>query len=284
MNSCSIENFIITKITNESLKEMLYEFFKNKDLLDNDISSITDNTKEALAKEALRVKLFNEQYEVIMQDLSKADLLPKEDIMWKVLEGIIGLSIPSWMRELNPIKTIKGSRRYIFFLVGTEEKGVVSLKDILPLIHTDSNKFCCLILKRGKYYVLVGNPIRNINSFDNSTYLYNFRNVDSCKNSSHLYNWIDYYKENSWESIESVFCEDDEDESYYNDLDQEDIYCFSNLDKDGSISLQDYMKLTNVEQRKIDRLITVQESNNNFNYIFGLGYDSDNRLVLIIVE
>ena len=168
-------------------------------------------------------------------------------------------------------------------MVGTEEKGVVLLKDILPLIHTDSNKFCCLILKKGKYYVLVGNPIRNINSFDNSTYLYNFRNVDSCKNSSHLYNWIDYYKENSWESIESVFCEDDEDESYYNDLDQEDIYCFSNLDKDGSISLQDYMKLTNVEQRKIDRLITVQESNNNFNYIFGLGYDN-NRLVLIIVE
>ena len=68
---------------------MLSEFFKNKDLLDNDISSITDNTKEALAKEALRVKLFNEQYEVIMQYLSKADLLPKEDIMWKVLEGFI---------------------------------------------------------------------------------------------------------------------------------------------------------------------------------------------------
>lgn len=284
MNSCSIENFISTKVTNNNLKELLSEFFKEHNLLSKDIFSITDDIKRDLSKEVMKCKLFDEQYSDIMVELKKANMLPKEDIMWQILESSINLTMPAWVRELNPIKTIKGSRRYIFLLVGTREKGVVSLKDILPLIRTDSHKLCCLILKKGKYYILVGNPNRNVNSDDNSTYLFNFRNVDPEKNSSHLYSWIDYYKEHSWESLESVFCVDGEDEDYYYDLEPEDVYYFSNLDKDGLISLQDYIKLTNTEQGKIDRLITAQESNNNFNYIFGLGYTGDNKFVLVIIE
>lgn len=271
MNSnCSVKDLVDTKITNTDLRELLLEFFKEKGLLSKDISSVEDNIKVDLAKKFMESMLFNNQYSDIIKELNKVGMLPKESIIWSIIEDAVKLQIPDWVRKVNPIINIKSTKPYIRLLVGTKEKGVVSLRDILPMITVGDINPCCLILEKDKYYLFIRNPEKGLKSWDYSTY---------------EFDWVGIFEECSCVSMASIICGIDE-EFEYEDATLDEIYYYSHLDYNGSISLQEYMELSRIDQEKIDKLITVQECEDPYSglggCIFGLGYiPFSKRLVLI---
>lgn len=272
-NNHDVKGFVSTKITNADLKELLLEFFKEKGLLSKDISGVEDSIKVDLAKRVIDCKLFDKHYPDIVGELNKTNLLPKESIIWSIIEDAIKLQIPDWIRKVNPITNIRSSKADIMLLVGTKEKGVVSLKDILPMITVAHVNPCCLILEKDKYYLIITNPARGLRSDDCSMY---------------RWDWVQIFEECSCVSMASIICGVDE-EFEYEDATLDEIYYYSNLDTDGSISLQEYLELSRIDQEKIDKLITIQECEDPYSglggFIFGLGYiPSSDRLVLIQPE
>ena len=253
-----VEDFIFDEVdVDTQIREMLLDFFEERNLLSESVSSVNNDVKVELAKKVIDVALFDYQFTDIIIGMNKADLLPDESTIWSFIEKKLNLNIPDWVRKANPIKKIRFNSdeygcRYISFIVGSINKGLVSIKDVLSLIAVSDKNFCFLSVDKGIYYVVVIDPREGRCSRD-------------C--TSEVVDWA--------ENLEELLNIEIEEDDFYKGMCK-----YTHLDSKGSISLQDYMNnLSDKEQKVIDDIITIKY--NTLSY--GLGYEKD-KIILVIAS
>lgn len=257
-----VKDFLKNMPVDTIIRESLYIFFEDNNLLSSKLCDIPKDVKMSLIKKIVHERLFDYEFSDLLKDLQSGNLLVSEDIIWSEIENELGVKIPEWVRKVNSLfNTVTPKESdypfypfmgisFMVLVVGTTEKGVVSLSDVLSLISTENIKdeYSALLFTKGNRYIVAffSSSVRD--------YFGDMINLPEC-----------------WENYDYLI-------PVLTGV-QDRVITLEELgfDNEGFISLEMYDKLSKENKDIIDKLISVQDDNG---FRFGLGYVQDQGFAL----